>query len=378
MFQTDNEFEDEVRRIARLLWPIAEYGGAVMDDGRERDGVFISDEYVHLIECTVSRSKAKATEDGEKLARLYRKMQAKHPDKFVKGWFVTFQEPSAEQRTEIQKHREKIVAVSFDQFRSKLVDARTYLQARQSYPFGSVRDPETGSAHIQLDYVPLGILDRSGKTHSVTQMGKALGTGSRFVLLGDYGAGKSSTKRELFFSAARRFWTSKTLKFPILLNLRDHHGQSEPTEALERHARRVGFPDPSHLVRAWRAGYTILLLDGFDEIATAGWAGRTKKLKDLRFRSMELVRNFTRESADVAGIIIAGREHFFDSERELTAALGVSDRFTHLNLSEFTVEQVSEYPDVGTHFVNHVLTAFTRGSSKLNLSCQGCSQVMFC
>jgi AraC-like DNA-binding protein len=343
MFQTDLEFEDEVRRISRLLWPVAEYGGAAMEDGRERDGVFISDEYVYLIECTVSRSKQKATEDGNKLAKLCRKMQARYPDKFVKGWFVTLHEPTAEQRTAIQKHREKIVAVSFDQFRSKLVDARSYLNARESYPFGSVRDPETGSAQTQLDYVPLGILDRSGKTHSVNDIGEALNEGHRFVLLGDYGAGKSSTMRELFFSAARKFWTSNTLKFPVLLNLRDHHGQSDPTEALERHARRVGFSDPSHLVRAWRAGYILLFLDGFDEIATAGWAGRTKKLKDLRYRSMELVRNFIRESADGTGIVIAGREHFFDSERELTDALGVSDRFTRLTLSEFTVEQVTEY-----------------------------------
>jgi hypothetical protein len=57
MFRTGTEFEDEVRRIARLLWPTAEYGGAVIEDDRERDGVFINDEFIHLIECTMLRTK---------------------------------------------------------------------------------------------------------------------------------------------------------------------------------------------------------------------------------------------------------------------------------------------------------------------------------
>lgn len=72
MFADEHEFEDEVRRIARLLWPSAQYGGAAMEDGRERDGVLESEEFVHLIECTVSRSKQKAQEDLEKLHKLSR------------------------------------------------------------------------------------------------------------------------------------------------------------------------------------------------------------------------------------------------------------------------------------------------------------------
>jgi len=78
-----------VRRIARLLWPGAEYGGAAIKDGRERDGVFEVEEFVHIIECTVSRSKQKALEDFDKLHKLTRSMEARCPHKFVKGWFVT-------------------------------------------------------------------------------------------------------------------------------------------------------------------------------------------------------------------------------------------------------------------------------------------------
>jgi hypothetical protein len=343
MFSTDSEFEDEVRRIARLLWPSAEFGGAAMEDGRERDGIFETDEFVELIECTVSRSKQKAEDDGEKLAKLIRKYEAKQRMKHVRGWFVTLQEPTADQKAAIQKKKERIVAVSFDQFRARLIDARTYLSLRGNYAFGSVRDPETGLAQTKLDYVPLGILDREGGTHTVSSLAQAVDSGGRVVVLGDYGAGKSSTLRELFYTVAKRFWANSTIRFPVLLNLRDHHGQDDPAEALNRHARNVGFPSPSHLVRAWRAGYVVLLLDGFDEIATAGWAGRTRRLKDLRYRSMQLIREFVRQSPADVGIVIAGREHFFDNESELRSALSASPAFRRLSLSEFSPEQVGEY-----------------------------------
>jgi hypothetical protein len=166
---------------------------------------------------------------------------------------------------------------------------------------------------------------------------------NRVIILGDYGAGKSSTMREIFKSIAAGRSTSGSFKFPILLNLRDHHGQTDPTEALERHARRIALANPSHLVRAWRAGYVVLLLDGFDEIATAGWAGKTKKLRDLRWRSMELIRSFVSETPLSSGVAIAGRAHFFDSENEMTRSLGTGNTFEPLTLSEFTPEQVERY-----------------------------------
>src|SRR5262249_34533442 len=123
--------------------------------------------------------------------------------------------------------------------------------------------------------------------------------GRHVVLLGDFGAGKSATMREVYLQLATRFIAGKILQFPVLLNLRDHHGQTDPVEALERHARRVGFAPAEALVRAWRAGMVTLLLDGFDEIATAGWAGKTKRLQDLRYRSMELIRSFVRDTPAV-------------------------------------------------------------------------------
>ena len=340
---SDSDFEDEVRRIARLLWPAAEYDGAKKEGGRERDGVFETDELICLIECTTSKKKEKAEYDAKKLAKLKSDLEKKVKGKAVKAFFITQEEPTADQRKVVQDQRAGIFALSYDQFRAQLIDAKSYLQARRNWRFGSVRDPESGKDVAQLDYVPLDFISSDGTLRSFDSILKDLPNKKRFVLLGDYGAGKSSTMREIFIRLATLYEETETLVFPVLLNLGEHFGQLDPVEALERHARKIGFSHPSHLVRAWRAGYVTLLLDGFDELATYGWAGRTKSLSDLRYKSMELVRRLVRDTPQGSAVVLSGRTHFFNNDHELRNALGLDGAFVRLSLSEFSEEQVSAY-----------------------------------
>lgn len=337
-------FENEVRRIARQLWPDAQYSGARLVDGRERDGYFETEDCVHLIEATVSRAKDKAQYDIKKIVALAKKLQLQNQHKAVKGWFVTKSEPTVDQRDVARQHHTLINALSFTQFQSKLIDAASYLSLRDNYPFGSVRDPATGNPRADVEYIPLELMQpSSSKLWSVGQMRDSLTAGGKFVILGDFGAGKSMTLRELYKDLRRSYLNSKTTKFPLYLNLRDHHGQINPAEVLERHARNLGFPNPTHLVRAWRAGYVVLIIDGFDELATLGIQGIWKRLQDTRFRAMQAVRELVRDQPTNAGLILAGRAHFFDSERERKSALGLSTRFAELTLNEFSDAQVQRY-----------------------------------
>lgn len=206
-----------------------------------------------------------------------------------------------------------------------------------------MRDPDSNRAVTELEYVTLDLIDKTGTIHSVAHLADSLLNRERVVLLGDYGAGKSATLREIFLAVARRFRSDIAYRFPILLNLRDHHGQTDPVEALERHARRLGFSSPASLVRAWRGGFAVLLLDGFDEIAAAGWAGKTRRLRDLRYRSMELIRGFIRDTPSDSGVIISGRAHFFDGPHEMREGLSLDTSFEILTVSEFTDKQVEQY-----------------------------------
>jgi hypothetical protein len=337
-------FETEVQRIARELWPDAQYSGSSIVDGRERDGVFETEECVHLVEATVSRSRDKALDDGKKLTALARKLQQRHTDKAVKCWFVTRDEPTADQRDALTKHHSLVHALSFAQFQSKLIDVPAYLSQREHYPFGSIRDPATGHTEVQVEYVELDLTEvHGGKLWTLNNIRDALIEGRRLVALGDYGAGKSMTLRQVFKDLRKAYFNKKTTKFPIYLNLRDHFGQANPAEVLERHARNVGFAHPAHLVRAWRAGYVILLLDGFDELTTSSIQGLWKRLQDTRFRAVQAVREFVRSQRQGSGILIAGRAHFFDSERERRSALSLGTEAVELNLNEFTEGQIEKY-----------------------------------
>ena len=354
--RSENEhFENDVRRIARELWPAAQYGGAVLVDRRETDGVFDTEDCRHVVEATTSRKRAKAEEDIRKLSSLIGKLRPKSGTKAVRGWFITRDEPTADQRRVAERHRDSINTLSFSQFQSRLVDSHTYLGCRNKYAFGSVRDPGTGDRHATVDYISLDLTDtKTGAIVSRNALSDSLVDGNMLVLLGDYGAGKSMSLRETYHDLRKAHLKGQCSTFPVYLNLRDHYGQDDPAEILHRHAKSVGFGSPHHLVRAWRAGYVHLLLDGFDEITALYIQGQWRRLKDNRYRAMAGVRRLIQEhprsltSASTqissrAGLLVAGRAHFFDNPSERRRALGLPNDASELSLNEFNDGQIAEY-----------------------------------
>lgn len=106
---------------------------------------------------------------------------------------------------------------------------------------------------------------------------------------------------------------------------------------------RLVFLPEHHLIRAWRAGYVHLLIDGFDEIASISIQGEWRKLKNNRYEAMAAVRRLIDEHPKSAGLLIAGRAHFFDSKRERETALGLPSNCVELSLNEFTSAQIQTY-----------------------------------
>ena len=151
------------------------------------------------------------------------------------------------------------------------------------------------------------------------------------------------TMRHLYQQLRRSNMRGITPRFPVFINLRDHFGQTDPSEVLERHAKRIGFQQPSHLVRAWRSGYVHVLLDGFDETTSLNIQGLWTRLRQNRMRAMEIVRNFVQEHPEGSGLAMAGRTHFFDSAMERRSALGITSEWAEFTLNEFTDDQVKRY-----------------------------------
>lgn len=342
---TGEEFEAEVLAIARAMWPEAASSGPVIRGGRERDGEFRTKEATYLIECTVERTKAKAEHDIEKLQKRLRYLRKGDPTGLYKAYFITEREPTADQRGIAEKAQEPLEALSFREFRKRLVDADRYLTARSDYAFGSMRDPRTADYRLSHSYVGLEFQSHDGESDRFEDLLAEVRGSGRLVLLGDYGAGKSTTLSELFRQLKKDFVRQKHSRFPVVLNLRDHHAQTDPAEALERHARTIGYGSAADLVRAWRAGYLDLLLDGFDEIAVVGWAGAGRELKNLRFRSMELIRRFVNETPSRSAVVIAGRAHYFDNHGEARRALGAGPGFKYRTVSELRGDAIRDFLD---------------------------------
>ncbi|GGS25313.1 NACHT domain-containing protein [Actinokineospora fastidiosa] len=343
----ESAFENEVIRIARWMYPGTDRGGPVIIEGRERDGVFVNDDVAVAIECTVSSRPNKALSDGKKLDNLCRKLKELHPSKEVSGYFITRDEPTPEQRTMIERIGNPLVsALSYSTFRGRLIQAHNYLIARRDMAFGSAKNLASGSATDLGEYFPMDFVafEKENQITRYKHLLRSIKECRRVIVLGDYGAGKSMTLRQIFLDLAQEYQIGGAITFPVHISLRDHHGQVDPVEALERHARNVGFYRSDQLVRAWRAGYAHIILDGFDEIAPANvGGGYLTNERSAKRASVELVRRFVRETPQSVGVAIAGRRNFFHRAEDLRDSMGLPDDALLVSATDFTDEQVTRY-----------------------------------
>ena len=349
--EMNDRFEEDVRIIAKHLFPGPSTSRGRIFLNRERDGIFDDGETFHVFEATVSRRQQKVEEDISKSAALVAQLRRDNPEYNVKIWIVTEQPPTADQdaaaRTGRKKARCPVEVLSYSELYNRLFDARQLLEARKNYPFGSIRNPFDNSYEVpDSTYVSVGFTRQADGTGvGPPEVSASFNRGGyRGALLGDFGAGKSMALRHMYIAASEDFRAGRVRRFPIYLNLRDHYGQSDPAEALMRHATKVGV-DFNRLIAAWRAGFADLFLDGFDELSPAQFATEVRNLRTARRAAAELVANFVAEANRKSSILITGRRHYFDSLAEMRSALGLSEDAEVLNVGEFTDEQIKIYLD---------------------------------
>jgi len=337
------EFEELVRQTARWVWNLAPGEGASsFIAGVEIDCVCRTEDVIHVIECTLERRLQKVKEDTKSLLKAKQYLEAQ--GQTVKLWIVTYDEPTPDQQAYAKDH--KIAILGFSQFRSRIVRAADYLNARWNYRFGSAADPQTGSHQLhEEEYVPLPLKElKTGLARDIPWLVQVLLERKvPVVLLGPFGAGKSLTIREVFRQLRTRFFKETQVPVAVALNLREHWGQEDSDEALRRHAARVGFEERGQLVRAWNAGSVVLLLDGFDELASQAWRIAPADMKKTRFEAVKLVRAFVKENQGRFGILLAGRDHYFDTIEEMQRALSLPLDAVALVVEEFTEGQAQRY-----------------------------------
>ncbi|KNC33900.1 hypothetical protein FF38_13445, partial [Lucilia cuprina] len=262
------------------------------------------------------------------------------------GWFITLEEPTAEQRTTIEAiskaKGERLHAISIGTLHQRMVNSERYIQQRDNAPFGSVNFGIQSRA-VNTPNVQVELESSTGDAVSIRAMADRLIAGQRSLLVGNYGVGKSHTLREIY-SLLRKdhFKKGKLTPFPVHINLRDCAGLKTPAEILRRHSEEIGFDHPNGLISAWRAGTCILLLDGFDEIVPSRWFGGAADLKTVRWEALSPIRRLVSETPPGAGVVVAGRSHYFSGRAEMALALGFKS-FEQFKVPDFDDAQLADF-----------------------------------
>lgn len=339
--------------------------------GRERDGVFISDDAVHVFEFTTAPDKKKAIKDAGKIVEALTFLMRDPSNRFksAAGWFVTQSEPTAEQAgavAQIAKNASMTIhCVSYITLRKRICDVEGYLAARSSAPFGS-------TAYTQELHGPgIPTQFRTGRDVSnVKEVADGLLSGDRYVIVGEFGVGKSFAAREIYTEIRKRhFKRPANNPFPIHVNLRDCAGLRSPAEVLRRHAEDIGFAGERGLISAWRSGAAVLILDGFDEIIPTRWLGSATSLPVVRWDALSAVRKLIQEAPAGTGVVAAGRGHYFNSLSEMQKALGMEeaqvlelDDFDEVRAAQFLAlhgapQALPEWMPTRPLFLSHLVTA---------------------
>jgi hypothetical protein len=353
-------FEAYVRRIAEAVFSVApgscepkRYLGE--KDVGEVDGVVVLRDIIHVLMVTTSSRLDKVKEDVRKLRAAERIERQTHRDKQVSLWLIT--ERPLDPLHIKHCNENAVKAITAADFVRRSFDGSAYLSKRSTYRFGSATNPADGTPSAVSDpYVdlPMSISAFSGgdalpEGGSVIELDKLidrLEQGATVVLLAPFGSGKSFTAKEIFRRAAGLYHRGRISRIPAVLNLRDHWNEPFGEGILERHARIIGFSPKEDLVSGWRSGLVTLMLDGIDEMSslTASRADSTSFMRDARRESLRGVRELVANAPRGAGMLICGRDHYFDSAREMVMSLGlVTKNFEIVRLAEFTEDQAAKF-----------------------------------
>jgi hypothetical protein len=357
-YKENMQFEAEVRRVAEAVWNLPAGQCQPMhypDDPvvKELDGIARLRDITHLLMVTTSTRLDKVKEDCKKLisAENIERTSAAA----VSKWLITEKQLDAQHIDYARK--QNVQTLTLAQFQRRFFDGAKYISFRARAPFGSARDPLTDSVTIPANaYVPLPIrvaIDTSqqkgglvGRRLTLDQICARIQAGEIVVLRAPFGSGKSLTTREVFTKLAAFHAKDPSQPLPLALNLREHWGEDYFDEILDRHARSVGYTPREDAVVAWRAGMCCLLLDGFDEVAAQSVVRTENKnfMREARRQALTGVRDFTQKLPSGVGVLICGRDQYFDSDNELASSLGlVGRKYIVVDLDEFDETSANDF-----------------------------------
>ncbi len=330
------EFENRVRATAALIWNRPAKQETI--NHINYDAVIISSQRWILLEATISTDLEKIRGDLNRLA-ITRLQLFSNRSIACEVYLVLQSEPTPSMIGTAKSVN--IDVLSLSQLRSKLFDFESYQTQRSTHPFGSAVTPESGVADTSL-YVPVTYTSTTGNAeYSVERLRSELIHKAKIVLVGEYGTGKSRCLQETFHQLSSA--ADSSFFYPIAINLRECWGLETADEILSRHFRRLGLSQMADsVIKVIGTGSIILLLDGYDELGVQTWSNELARLKEVRHRALRGVRDLVQQSK--GGVLIVGREHYFDGTEEMLRAIGFGGSAKVIRCkSEFSVPEMKAY-----------------------------------
>jgi hypothetical protein len=229
---------------------------------------------------------------------------------------------------------------SFEQ--SRLAEWYVAQQVQRDQAADDRAPPERG-----VELLPLALDWAAGK-------GKPL-----WVLLGDYGTGKTAFTQRFAYEMARRAETGPATPVPLLINLRDYPNSTQLAGVIDEHlAKTVNERGRSDAVLHLLArGRCVRLLDSFDEMRLAAVGVSI----DEQFRQLALPTALERDEGGVRALITCREEFFRERVEAESVTRGSADGLVRPgsaleraarafdaqidSLPYFSDQQVAEYLD---------------------------------
>ena len=159
--------------------------------------------------------------------------------------------------------------------------------------------------------------------------------------MGEYGSGKSRCLREVFHILSSGEDYSS---YFLAIDLKTTWGLQTGEEIIRRHFTDIGLSSAADFaIRAYHGGHIRFILDGFDEVGSQAWSDDPATLKRIRLDSLRGVRDLIEKSS--GGVLIAGREHYFNSTEEMLTCLGAQRGHTVIGSCkrEFNDKELEEF-----------------------------------
>jgi hypothetical protein len=342
---TWKDAEANVRRAAASIW--GKDFKSTLVHGRQIDAyAALNEKHCVAIEVTEVKNINKIQDDLNKLIHV---RNANFSTSYIQTdcVCVTTYEPTLAMKSAGQKIN--IDVISIEEFQARFLPFDGYRAARNSTPFGSAIDPETGEKD-NTKYVLVSFITQRGNEINTSEVAREVASGKLIVLTGEYGTGKSKCVEQVFNTIAADAWD--TLRFPLAIDLRKSWGLKDRYEILRRHIQDLNQPDPAAFIKAYNAGMLILLLDGFDELGVQLWSDDSSALKAMRYDALAGVRDLIAHQKN--GVLICGRDHYFDNTDELLGALGLASADVRLlrTKDEFSLDEIAEFLKLNQHDVD--------------------------